>query len=59
MSGVSDLFFLCEITLAPSAGGLGSQSESGGLVDLIELAELGTESEFDLPDGWRSTGSTH
>ena len=38
-SGVSDLVFVCELTLAPSAGGTGPHLE---LVVLIALFQVGT-----------------
>ena len=44
MSGASDLFFLCEPTLALSIGCPGSPSELVDQVDLLELAEAGNES---------------
>ena len=42
MSGTSDLFFVCELTLAPSAGGTGPHLELVGLVSLLALDVVGT-----------------
>ena len=43
-SVASDLVFVCELTLAPSAEGTGPHLELVGFVVLLELDKVGTDS---------------